>query len=163
MYRQIVEAVKNILFKYNYNECDCTLINDMSFQSIIKTPRKHGVRYLCTILNVPKEITEIDDLQDYFELIRKNLSHKYAWSPYWKELGTYIILFCEPELYTKLNGKEKLFVDKTGFHCNIILGTFFINNIDFENLTCSTWGLFYSGKHYKAIKETIDNIGKTSY
>lgn len=160
MYRQIVEALKNRLLEFNYSESDCTLINDILFQSIIKTPRKHGVRYLCSVLNVPKEISDIADLQDYFELIRKNLSYKYAWSPFWKELGTYMILFCEPELFAKLNGKETLFVDKTGFHSNIILGIFFINNVSFENLACSTWGLLYSGKHFKAIKDTIDKINK---
>ena len=151
----LIDTLKNRLAEYNYNKSDSGLINGISFNIVLRTARKSKLRYLCAVVEVPENIADIEDVQDFFEQIRKSLTMQYTSSPPWKELGTFTILMCKHDLFVQIKGNEALFVDKTGFHSNVMLGTFFIDTGTFEHLQKTTWGLFYSGKHFKAIENEI--------
>ncbi len=152
---QLVELLKKRLSEYRYTECDEGSINDIQFVAVIKTLRLWMVRYLCVVVEVPENISDIPATKQFFAQVRRSLTAKYAKFPYWKELGTYLVFLCEHELYKKLRGKEKSFKDRTGFHMNVMLGTCFVDKKTFENSAEATWGLFYSGKHYGAIRAAV--------
>ena len=150
----LIDTLKNRLAEYNYKKSDSGLINGISFNLVLRTAREK-LRLLCVVAEVPENVVDIEDLQDFFERIRTSLTMQYAWSPSWKELGTFTILTCKHDLFVQIKGNEALFVDKTGFHSNVMLGTLFIDSDTFEHLQKTTWGLFYSGKHFKAIENEV--------
>ena len=154
-YSQLVELLKENLSEYRYTEYDEGIINDIHFVAIIKTPRRWLVRYLCAIVEIPDTITNASLFENFFPQVRKSLTSKYAKFPWWKELGTFLVFFCEDSLYQRLTGIEGDFKDRSGLHMNVILGTCFINNVTFEISTEFTWGLWYSGRHYRAIRAAV--------
>ena len=151
----LVELLKENLSEYRYTEYDEGINNSIHFVAIIKTPRRWLVRYLCAIVEIPDNITNPSLFKQFLSQVRKSLTSKYAKFPWYKELGTFLVFFCEDGLYKKLTGIEGDFKDRTGFHMNVILGTCFINEGTFETSTDSTWGLWYSGKHYRAIRAAV--------
>ena len=154
-YSQLVELLKENLYAYRYTEYDEGIINGIHFVAIIKTPRRWLVRHLCAIVEIPDNITNASLFKQFFPQIRKSLTIKYAKFPWWKELGTFLVFFCEDGLYKRLTGIEGGFKDRTGLHMNVILGTCFINKVTLESSIDSTWGLWYSGKHYRAIRAAV--------
>lgn len=150
-YNQLVDLLKENLSKYRYTEYDEGLNNGIQFIAILKTPRRWLVRYICAITEIPDNITNTSLFKNFFAQIRKSLTNKYAKFPWWKELGAFLVFFCKNRLYNELTRIEGGFKDRTGLHMNVILGTCFINKVTFETSTESTWGLWYSGKHYRAI------------
>jgi hypothetical protein len=153
---ELIDTLKSRLLEYNYNKYSEGLINGVQFSSVIKTRRVSTVRIICAVLEVPKNIVDVEDTEDFFSKIRKSLSYEYARFPYFKEIGTFTILLCEHSLYMELKGKEKLFIDKTGFHANVMLGTCLIDSLTFEHSSESV-RLIQTGKHFQAIKEVISS------
>jgi len=47
------------------------------------------------------------------------------------------------------------FIDLTGWHVNVILGTVFVDRDQFASSAVSTWGLWYAGKHPAKIKRVV--------
>lgn len=148
------EAIITSLEQYSYSETDELLINAQK-ANIISTPRKYGTRYVCTLFEVPENVTDITSTKKLISNIRHELSKKYAKFPYYKEVGTFIILSCSDKLHKKINSNIKSLIDKTGLHTTIILGVCAINNETKELQAQSTWGLFHSGKHFETITNTI--------
>ncbi len=88
---------------------------------------------------------------------RKRLIKKYVKYPIFKNLGTYLIFLCSHKFYEEVSNEANQFKDRTGIHINVILGTAFVDEELFQHTTNSTWGLFYSGTHYKTILSNVDN------
>jgi len=156
-YDELFKALKESLLAHKFIETEQDLLNDISFLEIYKTRRIFGCQYLCVVTEVPESIIQINEIQVYFNQVRKALTKKYAKFPYWKELGTYLVILCENDLYKKLQKGNVRFKDLTGFHMNVMLGTCIINKNTFENSSESTWGLFYSGRYYETISNVVSN------
>ena len=73
---------------------------------------------------------------------------------WWKD-GTFAVLLCPHRLYEHLKSTGANFTDLTGWHANVILGTVFVDRDQFANSAVSTWGLWYAGKHFVAIKRAV--------
>ncbi len=148
---QLVNALRNGLKKHGYTEFYKGLIKNVQFMAIMKTPRQGMVSYICAVVYVPNSVSDVHMMRKFFNKIRRSLTSQYAKLPLLKELGTFLVLFCNHKLYENLQGKEWRFKDITGIHINVILGTCFIDKQTLTTSASSTWGLFYSGKHFKTI------------
>ena len=81
------------------------------------------------------------------------MNKRYARFPYWKEIGLYCVLICSPATYDAIVGDLKSLVHRTGLHTCIVLGVVLVDESRYQCEGSSTWGLFYSGKHFGAIFE----------
>jgi hypothetical protein len=157
-YQDLVGSIRDNLAQYRYTEPLETLSVDGADGIVLATPRRRilMVRYLCGVLAVPDGYDTPEQARNLFETIRSQLTRKYARFPYWKELGTYLVLLSSNKLFLALQDRTGKFKDKTGFHMNVMLGTIFINRENYVNSAEATWGLFYSGRHFGAIAATVN-------
>ncbi len=74
----------------------------------------------------------------------------------WKELEMCFVVLCNSELYGSLeNNKGKTF-NQAGFSLNALLGTSIVNKVNFNTFATSTWGLHFSGDHFKAVNNVVE-------
>lgn len=144
----------SILNFIDFDECIDEIEN---LKQVYKTKRKFGVRTLCAVYDLPKDITTYNDLNNFFRQIRNTLTKKYAKFPYFKELGTFSIILCDNSKYENLNKEIKKLKDNTGLHMNTMLGTFLVDVEEFVFTETKTFGLITTGKQYKRIKQTLLN------
>ncbi len=156
-YTDLLNLLEISLIEHKYVDFDNGKVGELSFLRIFKTERKLGVRNLCVVSILPDNVSSISDFSKYFNLVRNTMTKKYAKFPYFKELGTFLIVICPTNIYNELKKEIDSFKDKSGFHMNLILGTVLIDKDNLEYSECLTWGLFISGKHFYTITNTISD------
>ena len=159
---ELIEILSNNLLSkddsmLNFIDFDECLDETENLKRVYKTKRKLGVKTLCAVYDLPEGISTYDDLNNFFRQVRNSLTKKYAKFPYWKELGTFSIIFCDNYKYENLNNEVKKLKDSTGVHMNTMLGTFLVNVDEFEFTETKTWGLISTGKQYELIKQALLN------
>ena len=155
-YQDLVDSIRDNLAQYRYTElCEAVSIGGVD-GVVVATPRRMMVRYLCGVFVLPDSCGTADQAKETFEVIRTGLTKRYARPPYWKELGTYSVWMCGSRLYDDLKTRFAEFKDKTGLHMNVMLGSVFVEREKFRNSAASTWGLYYSCKHFGAISATVN-------
>ena len=100
-------------------------------------------------------MADSEELTSFMEQIRGALTTKYARFPYWKSLGTFTALLCRSAQYEEFRHAIPRLKDLSGFHINVMLGTCLVDVDDGRNAGEPTWGLYYSGKHYGALRAAI--------
>jgi hypothetical protein len=148
-YRNLISEIGDALVPYRYSESERT--NEADLTALFVTPRRWRCRYACALAKAPIHVSSVDDCKAFAETIREALAKRYGQFPWFKEVGTYLILLCSTPLYQALLGHESEFKDNTGLHTNVMLGACFVDVETLESSSVATWGLFYSGQHYAAI------------
>ena len=155
-HQDLVDSIRDNLVHYRYTEpCESLSIEGVD-GVIIATPRRLMVRYLCGVFALPDDCDTPQQAEQLIETIREGLTERYSRFPYWKELGTYSVWICGSKLFDRMQGKMAQFNDNTGLHSNVLLGTVLVDGQKFTNAAECTWGLFYSGKHFAAIRATVN-------
>lgn len=154
-YEDLVEALETALYDFGYRKRDDTIADRIPCISCFLTPRIMLTRYGCAVVELPEHVRDIDSATDFFRYLRKALTRTYAKFPWWKEIGVFLVLLCRAEVYTNAVPHLHRFIDKTGDHATIILGTIFVDQENFQSEGRSTWGLFYSKGHYKSINTAV--------
>lgn len=155
-HQDLVDSIRDNLTQYGYTEPCETLSIEGVDGVVLTTPRRWMVRYLCGVFALPDGYDTAEQAKKVFDAIRRNLTKRYVRFPYWKELGTYLVWICRSELFDGMQGRMAEFIDQTGFHMNVMLGTVLIDREKFISSAESTWGLIYSGKHFGAISATVN-------
>jgi hypothetical protein len=153
-----MQLVQKRISEYGYKE-----VHDIPISSnwgdlpakIVSTPRRWSVRYLCVLVEAPGQVVDLESARSLHRQMRVSISQRFAKFPYWKEIGTYSIVLCGHKLFETVRDHVRDFRDRTGFHTNVMLGTCFIDSETKENTANATWGLFYSGKHYGALRSAV--------
>jgi len=153
----LLDQIENSLRPWNYEFIIHTnqSLNNIDFVGCIMTSRRWMTRYICGIIEIPKDVISHQDILTYADRALKTLSDQYTQFPYWKELGTYLVILCNAKQYKTLSVSEGEFKHKSGFHTNVWLGTILIDKENFQTVGQKTWGLYSSGKHYEAIKMSV--------
>ena len=155
-YSVLVEQLREYLGDHRYTEHEETDVPDIGTMYLIMTPRRWMVGcYICVVLDIPEQVSTVNQSKELFERIRSYLGKRYAHFPWWKELGTYVVLLCSHELYERLDGHMSQFCDQTGLHSNVMLGTVFVDREQLKSSAEATWGLLYSGKHFVDIRRVV--------
>ena len=110
--------------------------------SVLKTQRRYMMSYVCALVRIPPDVNNIRDLKQLHRKIRTLLAKRYAHFPWFKELGTFTIYVCAPELFERVRNELSQFNDKTGLHVNTMLATWVVSRKTFDAAGQSTWGLF---------------------
>jgi hypothetical protein len=154
-YSGLIDDLRRKLVEYKYTEFqEIPMANGGTLHAIM-TPRRWMVRYVCAVYEIPTGVTNATMLTEVFNLIRRQLFVQYARFPYWKELGTFLVLLCSHEQYEQLAVHTDEFKDHSGLHGNVMLGTMLIDHERFQSSADATWGLYYSGKHFTAIARAV--------
>lgn len=143
------------LQQYKYTEYYQGNFYNVDYLSIVATPRRFTSRYICSVTSLPQDVRNLDQASVFFEQIRKSLKNEYAKFPYFKEIGTYSIVLCTDDMYKTVSEHLEMFVDNNGMHMNVMLGTIFINTNTYDCMSKSTWGLYYSGKHFQTMIDIV--------
>ncbi len=151
----LIDCIAVALSEYGYTERETGDLVGVPFVARIVTPRRWMVRYICAISHIPNDVSDVRACKRFLEDTRNCLTKHYARFPWWKELGTYSVLLCGGQLFEDLSEDLGTFKDKTGLHMNVLLGTCFIDIENFRSSADSTWGLFYSGRHFGSIREAV--------
>ncbi len=155
-YQDLVDSIRDNLAQYAYTEpCETLSIKGVD-GFVIATPRRMMVRYLCAVFALPDAWDTPEEARQLFEAIRGSLREKYARFPYWNELGTYLVWICGSKLFDGMQNKMAQFKDKTGLQMNVMLGTVLVDQQKLMSSAESSWGLFYSGKHFGSISATVN-------
>lgn len=155
-YAPLIQELSAELEKFDYIKEENDIFPSVRYISYIKKPRPLKVRNLVAVLDMPSEIIRNFEAKNYFQDIRSRLLMKYGDAFLWKELEICFVVLCEHNLYGILNKDEGKAVSQAGFSLNSMMGTCFINKTTFENFSQSTWGIYFSGDHYTAIRKTVD-------
>jgi hypothetical protein len=153
--QSLIYSIEENLEPYNYIDHQQIYIDKEISAVIIATPRLWATRYICIITDIPKNTENISDANIFFSKLRKKLISKYAKFPFFKELGSFNVVLCEEHIFRMLSKSLSSFVHKTGLHINVMLGIILINKNSFEFVFDSTWGLYYSRKHFKSILKGV--------
>ncbi len=160
-YSDLIADLRKQLAEYKYSEFQEIQMPGTGTIHAIMTPRRGMVRYVCALHEIPPDVTNVAKLAEVFDRIRNQLFVQYALFPWWKELGTFLVLLCSHEQYEQLAVHTDEFKDHSGLHGNIMLGTILIDLERLQSSADATWGLFYSGKHFAAIVRTVRDWCKT--
>lgn len=151
----LVDAIATTLGAVGYSRCEKGELDGIPFLARIMTPREWMVRQMCAVLRVPAEVADAPACKEFVEDARRSLTRRYARFPWFKELGTFYVLLCESQLFQELSTSGHQFKDRTGLHMNVLLGTCIVDVENYRFCTHATWGLLYSGKHFRAMEDVV--------
>jgi len=155
-YSTLVDHIHQQLKPYEYVLDTDHVIPNALYISYI---RDHGifmVRNVCAVLDIPDNLTRTEPLKRYFHYIRTNLLHEYGEAFIWKELEFCLVGICSDQAFQEIRDSEAKLVEAVSFSFNSLLGCCFINRSNLDLYVHSTWGLFFSGTHYKAIRQSVE-------
>lgn len=153
---KLTDRLTACLEPFKYTVETTTILEDVIYIAYVKNPHPLRVRNLCAVLHVPGSINDSFFAKAFFSKIRTSLLNKYGSAFLWKELEICFIVLCEPSLYKALKDTGGKAVAEAGFSLNAMMGTCFIDTAVFENFVHSTWGIYFSGEHFKAVRQAVD-------
>lgn len=154
-YENLIEQLNAQLLKFEYTAEDETNTSDVRYVSYIKNPHPLKVRNLCALIDLPSTITENTLARSFFHDLRSHLLKKYGNAFFWKELEICFVVVCENNIYQILKKDGGNAVSEAGFYLSSMMGTSFIDKTTFDCFHHSSWGLYFSSIHHKAIRETV--------
>jgi len=154
-YAQLIEQLNTQLEKFKYAAEDEIVIPNVIYISYVKNPQVPQARNLCALLDMPSTIKKNSSAKSFFKNLRRSLLTKYGTAFLWKELEMCFIVVCEHDIYQILEKDGGNAVSEAGFYLTSLMGTCFIDKTTFDHFNQSTWGIYFSGEHYKAVRETV--------
>jgi hypothetical protein len=157
----LIQSLETNLLEYGYTEAPVALDIDGVHAKVLATPRRQLVRYTCCVLDLPHKYVNPTQAQELFRNVRRRLTKEYARFPFYKEVCTYMVWICSEDLYKCARDRELRLYDRTGLHMTVMLGTVVVNRKTSDKVAQSTWGLYFSGKHFGAITATVNDWCKS--
>ncbi|MGE0267027.1 MAG: hypothetical protein AB7S78_01045 [Candidatus Omnitrophota bacterium] len=151
----LTERLTTCLDQYKYVVSDENILQDVLYIAYVKNPHPLRVRNLCAVLNVPVGVKDNFFAKSFFGKVRNNLLNKYGSAFLWKELEICFVVLCEHTLFQILKDDGGKAVAEAGFSLNSMMGTCFIDKSDHDHFVHSTWGIYFSGDHFKSVRETV--------
>lgn len=154
-YAQLIDQLNTQLEQFGYVSEDEITIPSATHISYVKNAAILKVRNLYVVLEVPSEIKENASAKIFFKKLKGSLLNKYGQAFLWKELEMCFVVVCEHDLYQALERDGGEAAAEAGFYLSSMMGTCFIDKTTFDYFFHSTWGLHFSGDHYKTIREVV--------
>jgi hypothetical protein len=157
----LLTRIDKLLADFGYTKEKDISIPDVIYISYIKKPSPMKVRNLCAVIEVPDKIKDGMTAKMFFGFIRNSLLEKYGDAFLWKELEICFVILCQNNFFELIKKDEGKVVDQAAFSLNAMMGTCFINTDNKEHFPKSTWGIYFSGDHYKALHDTVSQWCKS--
>lgn len=155
-YEELINLLTKELDRFHYERKDDDSISHVGYISYVVNPHPLKVRNLCAFIELPDSIKEQYAAKNFFNTIRNSLLLKYGNAFLWKELEMCFIVACEHDLYQLFKNDGGRVVAHEGFSLNAMMGTCFIDKSNYDHFHQSTWGLYFSGEHFKVVSDAVD-------
>ena len=143
------------LQKFGYVVSEDIIHDGVDYIAFVENPPPLKVRNLCAVLTPPGVVRSNAAARAFFSKVRKGLLNKYGNAVLWKELEICWVVRCDNEVFDELKQNEGKAVAEAQFSLNAMMGTIFVNTKTFEYFEHSTWGLYFSGSHFKALHQAV--------
>jgi hypothetical protein len=157
MNHDLVACLRAALAEYRFTQTDDVFQVDGADAVVFVAPRWLGSRYVCAVVAVPENVQTFQQVRQLFDAARIALAKQYAGFPYWKQIGTFLVLIVGSQLFEAAEDQLGQCKDRTGMHTNVMLGTVLVDCESPRSRSEATWGLFYSGRYYRAIQRAVDD------
>lgn len=154
-YDQLIYQLNMHLEQFGYVVENEITIPNATHVSYVKNETILKVRNLYALLEMPSGINENASAKIFFKEFKGCLLNKYGQAFLWKELEMCFVVVCEHDLYQALERDGGQAAAEAGFYLSSMMGTCFIDKTTFDYFFHSTWGIHFSGEHYKTIREVV--------
>lgn len=151
---RLVAMISNELTEYGY--CRACTRGQHALATLV-TKRFMMTRLACQILQMDDTVLGVQGLTAAISDARYALQYAYQEFPWFKELGTFLVVFCPSRLFDAASRYEGMFVDATGIHVNVILGISLVDPGKLQVNHRKTWGLIMARRHFDAIVRSIED------
>lgn len=154
-YTELIEKIDKKLAEFQYGRDLEVFIPHVQYIAYVQNPGLFKVKNLCAVINMPADIRDILTAKRFFEFIRKSLLDKYGDAFLWKELEICFVVLCEHKLFEIFKADDGKAVDQASFSLNAMLGTCFVDRENLDYFARSTWGIYFSGEHFRALNTIV--------
>ena len=156
-YAELVNGINEKLKEFNYYQEPNVTIANVFYIAYVKEKSPFKVRNLCAVINFSADVKDIKRAKVLLDTIRRSLLNQYGEAFLWKELEIIYVILAEENLFNVLKSDDGKVVDESGFTLNSLLGSFFINRKSNDAFSHSSWGVYFSGKHFKELQKALEN------
>ena len=155
-FSELIQSLNAKLEEFQYGSDTEISIPNVQYISYVKEKSFFKVKNLCAMIDMPNDIVDDSKANSFFTVLKKSLLKQYGDAFLWKELEMCFVVLCNNELYKLLESNQGKTMEKVGFSLNALLGTSFVNKVNFNTFATSTWGLHFSGNHFKAVISVVE-------
>jgi len=155
-FSELIQSLNAKLEEFQYGSDTEISIPNVQYISYVKEKSFFKVKNLCAMIDMPNDIVDDSKANSFFTVLKKSLLKQYGDAFLWKELEMCFVVLCNNELYKLLESNQGKTMEKVGFSLNALLGTSFVNKVNFNTFATSTWGLHFSGDHFKAVISVVE-------
>jgi hypothetical protein len=155
-YTGLISSLDINLSEFNYINEPMISIPNIEYIGYIKDRNIFKVKNLCSVIDLPDNMTDINTAKNFIKFLKKSLLEQYGDAFLWKELEMCFVVLCNNTLYNLVKANGGKFMNEASFSLNAMLGTCFINKKNVDKFSFSTWGLYFSGDHFSAVDDIVD-------
>ena len=147
--------LEECLAKFRYVQDETADIENIHFISLVKDKTILRVRNLCALIEIPDYIDSAKNARNFIRNVEQILLKRYGEAILWKELEICLVILCNNQIFGMLKEKEGMNLELIGFTMNSLLGSCFVDKEKHGNFASSTWGLYFSGEHFKSVNSAV--------
>ena len=151
----LIQTLDAKLNEFNYVREPVITIPNIEYISYMKDKSVFKVKNLCSVIDLPDNMVDIGMAKNFMKFLKKSLLDQYGDAFLWKELEMCFVVLCSDRLYKVLQPNEGKIMSEASFSLNAMLGTCFINKEVIDSFSVSTWGIYFSGEHFKAVDKIV--------
>ncbi len=152
---ELIKTLRGRLQRGGFGEYAQGSIGEVDFAAVMATPKQSSRRIVCAVAHVSD--SEADGgAAALARSIRRSLSKHLPGLPRPKRLGTFTVLLADHEVCRKLRDQKGEFVDSSGLHVNVLLGTVLVDVDEFRIYSDNVWGLIDAGEQFKRIQDAVE-------
>lgn len=155
-YSDLIQQLDTKLNEFNYIRDNEIAIPNILYVTYVRSSGILRAKNLCAVIDMPDNIVDISTGSRFFKFVKESLLEKYGDAILWKELEMCLIVLCEEKLYDIFEADEGKVTNQASFSLNALLGTAFINKKTLKSFGVSTWGIYFSGDHFKSINAIVE-------
>ena len=154
-YTSLIQALDTKLNEFNYINEPLIAIPNVKYVSYVKDRGIFKVKNLCSVIDLPDNMLDISTAKNFMKFLKKSLLDQYGDAFLWKELEMCFVVLCTDTLYKVLKDNDGKIMNEASFSLNAMLGACFINKEVMDSFSMSTWGIYFSGDHFKAVDKIV--------
>lgn len=154
-YAELIKCLDTKLAEFGYAGDSQISIPNIKYIAYIKNVNVFKVKNLCAVIDMPDNIVDSMTAKRFFTFLKSSLLDQYGEAFLWKELEMCFVVLCRDKLYGILKNSEGKVMSQASFSLNAMMGTFFINKDTLDHFAESTWGLYFSGDHFRAVHKVV--------
>jgi len=159
-WEDLIDLIAEKLRFHKFTEIHKNIEEEVTIAGVIIRPQNilraffTGGYGLCIVVEVPEEVRNSNELNEFYVRVRKVINRKYARFPWFKCMYSFMVLLFPHALFETSRGIVKSLKDRSGAHMNIIQGVAIIDKETFEIASDYTW-IPQHKKHFQSLLDAV--------